>query len=362
MKNKQSALAIAITAVLALGASQQAAAYVYAGSTIEIQNLNIVVTGAGAGTKINSFQFTATNTATLNGASAIVGTGGNGLLTASCGGTPGLPGTTNNCTPGLGVPRLDPGAANAPGSNPVRANNDFTLMGPGLPVLPGGQYSNSDSVIYVSELTLDPVAPLGIATHTQQISESELQGGASARANAELTSTTSFLFRFTIAGGGGLIFGFDANPYMRVAIGNDPGFANGNAQANLVTSFSLTQDSTGDSITWSPQGTNAFNDCNAGDFGGAITCTETSDGGGNAGTDLNRTLSIGSINSAEHSPLGVFNSYGINLAGLTDGDWSFGLTSVTSTSVRRVPEPGMLALMGIGFMGFGFSALRKKRT
>lgn len=338
MKIKQSALAVAVTAALAMGASQQAAAYVYGGSTLEVQNLTVNVTGATVGTQINSFQFTATNTATLNNVSSPV-------MSANCGGLPGAPGgTTNNCGP-LGT-RLDALPANAPGGAPVRANNNFTLFGPGL-----NQYSNADSVIYQSELTGDG------PTHTQQISESELQGGSNARANAEITSTTGFTFRFTVVGGGGLALAFQADPLLRAAIGNDGTFENGNAQANMNASFSLTQDATGDAITWSPQGS-AANDCTVDAGLAGVVCTETNDQ-----EDLNRNLSVSSNPAdAAYSTAAGFSLFGIDISGLTDGDWTFALNSVTSTSVRRVPEPGMLALMGIGLLGLVKTARGKKHA
>lgn len=339
MKIKQSALAAAITAALAMGVAGQAAASVYAGSSLNLQGLTVVVTAGGVPSPqpITSFQFTATNTATLNGVSAIVGTGGNGLLSANCGGTI----TSNSC----GVaPVLDPGAANV--GAPIRGNNDFTLWG-----ISSNQYSNSDSVIRQAELVNF------VPTQIQQIAESELQGNGSANSNAEITSNTGFTMTFTLAGSGGLKLDFDADPYLRTAI-NDLLFQNGNAQANINASFSLTSLS-GDSITWSPQGTTA-NDCSVDAGLVGVTCTEDAVGGDTQ--DLNRNLSISTNpNDVAHS-LGVgLTSFGINILGLSSGTYTLGFNALTSNSIRRVPEPGMLALLGIGLLGMAAAARRKVR-
>ena len=192
MNLKKSSLAVAVTGAIALAVAGQASASVYGGSKLDLQNLQIFITQDGVNPSpnapITSFEFTATNTATLNGVSSPV-------QSATCGGTPGLPGVTNNCNAAL--PRLDPTAANAPGGTINRANNDFSLFGPGL-----NQYANSDSVLQQAELTFDG------PTQTHQIAETELQTGASARANAEITSNTGFTFAFTLAAPGELVLSF----------------------------------------------------------------------------------------------------------------------------------------------------------
>lgn len=339
MKLKQTTLATALTAALAMGVSGQAAAYVYGGSALEIDNFSVVLSGVGPGTSITSFQFTTTNTATLNGVSAAP-------QSESCGGTPGAPGVgTNNCNGA--TPRLDALAANAPGSAPIRANNDFSLFGPGA-----NQYANADSVIYTAELTLDATS------HTQQIAESELQHTGSGNSNAEITSNTGFVMLFTTSGGPGssLVIDFDADPYLRAAI-SDPLFLNGNAQGNVNFTMTLTNLDTGDQISWAPQGS-ANNDCSV-DVGLAgVTCTEDNDD-----EDLNRNISTSANNTnLPFSAAASLSDFGITIDNLIDGNWNLSFNAVTSTSVRltQVPEPGVLALMGLGLAGLGFMSRRRK--
>jgi len=141
--------------------------------------LAIAITGGNV--TINSFGFTATNTATLNGASSPV-------QTATCGGLPGA--GNNDCGTS---PVLDPLAANAPGSTTTRTNNagnpsELTSYG-----ITAGNYSNSDSVINTAELV-----NLGSPTQTRQIAESLLNSGTSASANAEIQSVTGFALTFTV--------------------------------------------------------------------------------------------------------------------------------------------------------------------
>lgn len=329
MKLIKTTLATGIAAALALGVAGQANASVYASSSLKIQEFSVSITGLAAN-PIQSYEFQVTNTATLNGASSPT-------QSNTCSGS--TPGTGCNTTPSLDAP-----AANAPGSTIIRANNDFSFFGPGTDT-----YSNSDSVIYTSELGN------GVASSTAQIAESELQGNGAARSSAEITSNTGFVFTFLVSGTGKLVLSFEADPSLYAEI-NQLAFISGSAQANMNASFSLTKNDGTSQVNWTPNGTAANNDCEVSGSVASVTCAEDNDK-----VDLNRNISV-SANPAtvQYSRAAGWSLMGITVDGLTDGAWTLAFNGNTSTSTRTVPEPSVLALLGIAIAGMGAVSRRRK--
>jgi hypothetical protein len=337
MKLKQSVLAASITAALAMGAAGESAASVYAGSRLDIDALTIT----GVANAANTFNFRLTNTADLAAPA---------IATATCGGTA-LGGSTCG---GAGAPLvLNASPANAPGSSGIiRADNDMTFFGP------GGNYANSDSVINNAQLVGDA------STDTDNVAESSLDSALTAGASSEIQSITGFSFSFTIDAPGSLSLAFQADPDMRAFISAFEG-AGSSAQANLNTSFTLRQDNdtaggTLGLVNWNPQGT-AANDCTA---SGGPTCTEdndTQDLNINVGATAPGANNLHSFGAGDSGFGDVLTAFGITVAGLDAGTWTLTLNEVKSVDLRRqVPEPGILALVGIGLLGLGLSSRRKK--
>lgn len=348
MKMRKKHLAAAVALAGTLVAADQAAASVYAGSQLLLQNLDIDITENGGNPvppgPITNFDFTATNTATLNGNSSPV-------QTATCGGLPPALGS-NDC--GAASPRLQAPAANAPVSDFVRAANDFSFHGPTA----GDEYAGSAAEVTTAQLTGDAT------TSTQQIAEVEIQAGTGASANSEIQSITTFSFQFTVQDEGEIAVSFEADPDMYIEIDQDStAFTGFGAQANMTWTLALTNEA-GDGISWDPQGNGiATNNCDVDGALAGTTCVETADE-----EDLNRTIGTGTnpngISYSDDrgaSPDLDWSDFGIQIAGLSSGLWTLTLTEFVSVQVsqdRIVPTPTTLLLMGAGFAAVG---LRKRK-
>ena len=317
-------------ACVAMLVSAPANAYVYAASKLQVRDFTLDILPTAV-TTVGSFSFDLSNTASLNSPSV--------SSAASCGGTIG----SNTC--GL-APVLDAAAVNAGGSTLLRTNNNFAFLGADAV----NSYSGSDSVIHTAELV-----NFGSPTATSQIAESLLNINGSARANSEIQSNTSLRVTFTIANPSATLdLSFNADPDQRAEINGAVGVYL--AQSNLNTSITLTNNSTGGVINWTPRGT-AASDCIA--SGTTATCTEVSDAlnlNRNASTGLNPSTNDNSFEAAD-----IFGFFKIHIGGLEAGDYSIALNSLTSTSIRRlVPEPGSLALIGVALLGLGFASTKRQ--
>jgi hypothetical protein len=356
MKLKPTNLAAAITAAFALSVSGQAAADLYAGSSLNLDQLSIgigeVIDGqfvpAFNNVKINTFNFTLTNTAALNG--VLSGT------TATCNGTP----ASNNCGTGISAPdTLYANPANAVGGDLTRtakgysgADNTFTWFGIGA----GTNWSNSDSIIHTSELTN------GTPTHTDQIAEAKISSANNASSSAQIQSTTGFTFTFTVDGPNpvALDLSFLADPDMFAQIMNEGlnGYSNYAASADMAVTFTLSKDGVfGVGAGWAPNG-EVDQNCQG---GGGVSCLEISDTeslNGNVGTTSDNTNDQYSYGPNIPGLVG-YHSF---ISGLSQGNWTLVLKATTSTQLTHVPEPGALALMGIGLLGLGMSTYRRKKS
>lgn len=330
MSIKLSTLAAAVTAALAIGATGQASAAIYGGAAINVDNLTVAIFDSTTGTlaTINSFDFRTSTSSDLNGV--------NGPL------------NINTCNQSGGCGGPGPGVVlnSAPSSiGTSRTDNAFTFIGPGA----SAQYGSADNVIWDANLVGDP------KTQVQGIAEAELSGGGStAGATSTIRSTTGFTFNFALAGPGTFILDFFADPDLFAQL-IDPTALTGTASASISTTFRISGG--GSSISWAPEGI-AGDQCSE---SGPAICVENFDTG-----NLNASVSapLGGSDQSSFDPLAnTLTRYGITITNLAAGTYSFTLATTQEanvTRVARVPEPGMLALLGIGLLGFGLSARGKK--
>lgn len=324
MNIKQSTLAAAVTAALAMGVAGQAAANVYAGSGLLIEDLQISVVPTAGDVTVVGYTFTANATADLNGSADLDNSTCSTIGTA-CSGP---------------APVLD-SVANGGGGTVTRTLGDFSFFGPGTDT-----YANSASQIGDAQLVT------GNPTTTSQISEAEIQASGFGTADTVVSSQTTFLFDFEVTESASLTLTFDADPFLAVSV-DTLNLLAALAQASISTTFSLTSADGSVDVSWTPNGSvGSIAQCDG------ATCNELFDG-----EDLTRTLTLppGNPESLSFSPTAAFSAFGIEILGLSAGSYSLGLTATTFVRAEQaVPEPGVLALMGIGLLGLGMSARRRK--
>lgn len=353
--NKKAGLAAAVSALIGLGAMGQASAGIYAGSALEIKNLQIAVSdGAPAdqgGTlvPVNSFKgfdFSVSNTASLPGSGS--------FTTNSCFGN--VSNGTHNCG---GTPVLKAASAAQVGSV-ARASGDTSMLG----IFGGSEnYANSESVIDNAQL-IDAINGIPSAgSHIRQVAEVELNTiTGTGTANAHISSTTQTSFSFSLTGTGSIVIAFEADVDLLSDV-NDAIASGIGANSDVSASFLLTKNTGLPGIlSWSPTlvDANPFDGCT--NVATTFTCNEEI-----AGESLQESSGASSFpvsSDAKSYEKNVYNpnAFYLSVSGLTAGDYTLTLNTDVSAQVTRVPEPGVLALMGAGLLGLGIASRRKKKA
>ena len=313
--------AAAALAMLCAAGGAQAGAYGYSYDNI----FGLTITNPTGVVTVASTTNISRSTATLNGVSVI--NGGSGTLDS---------------------------AQSAVGAV-TKGQNDFTQQGP------TGTYSRGDAQIVSTQF---PPFPTG-ATSTQatNVAEAHLDTAGTADASGRNGSTTGFSVTFTVGSPTAtLAFNFLANPFMQVFLNNDVALGS-SSTANLVVTFSITNAAGATVFNWAPDGA-----IGSGISGG----TESADAA-NLNTNLSTNfLTRGSLFTYDPTGCGAPTGTGIGTAcggtftaltnALAAGSYTLTLNAVESVDlvkVAAVPEPGTLALLGLGLAGLCYASRRK---
>lgn len=221
-------------------------------------------------------------------------------------------------------------------------------------------YARGDAQIIGTQF---PAFPAG-ATSTQAVGAAEALVSATGSADAagRNGSSTGFAVDFSVTSPTATVaFNFAANPFMRVFLNLLAG-AGSLSTANLATSFTITNAAGATVFNWAPDGV----------LGSAITGgTETADAA-NLNINLStNTLTAGTLFTYDPTACGApagsatATSCGGLFAAVSNplvaGNYTLTLNALESVDLllSQVPEPGTVALLGLGLAGLCLGGRRK---
>lgn len=231
----------------------------------------------------------------------------------------------------------------------------------------GTAYSYSDSQISKTALLQDEntgvISVSGNLTQAWGIAEGYVKPNGNADASTRNSSETGFNSAINLQDATQFSFNFKAAPYLLAQMTAPSIGVSSNAELSVIITIT---DGNGNTVfRWSPNGVVGGT---SGDIGVAV-------GSEVDPFSLNTSKEVTSVaqGAATYDPTGggapngvinpgAFGAFSAQTVLLAAGEYTISLDMVENTNMRNrnaIPAPGVLALMGLGLAGLGFSRRRK---
>ncbi|WP_040662138.1 EDSAP-1 family PEP-CTERM protein [Nitrococcus mobilis] len=330
-KFKQSVLAAAVGGLTAVGFVGSAQAGALGTSVLRLTDLTI---SDGVGV-LDASDFTAlSGNSTADTTASLASVAGSAGSSANVGAIPAVGIGLGIACQGGCIPGIAPA-----GSFPIKSSA-------AVPPDPSAHFAASDQLQAGAPITgIGPAVAGAEASHGAYVSLTKVDTGS-----AEANNGLNVSFNFAMGSGGSLIFAYDAEAYLEAFTNADAIFPT-NASAAYSLIFTIDDLDAGTNVvTWAPNGGDDVGSRSA--FG---LMAETDPFSLNDGVSRNAPFNGASFRGAAlgMANAGAFSATTVALEAGTNYQLAIRSSSEADAS-KVVPEPSVLALLGVGILGLGF--------